>query len=231
MIYRTLAAGVETVVHVGPPPQPDSGNIQTLQRGCPRPVGRSLARQLRPAGRLVHGPAPVARSAGALVCRPVPRAVHPPPDPGRLAARTKGFLTCASPHRLEQRGHAGVGVKDKVGSGDVGRLRAGLNQKTVTKALKPWKNCLETRQSGRRKCHDEQPLEFNPPASSTEWGSGAPTDDGKPNRLGTNAPVKPCRSFGGIDLRAHAEIVSVRRSDTPPSAVASRRRGARLGRA
>ena len=55
----------------------------------------------------------------------------------------------------------------------------------------------------------------NSPSTLPEWGSGAPTDDGKPNRLGANAPVKPCRSFGGIDLRAHAEIVSVRRSDTP----------------
>src|SRR5262249_15288330 len=53
-----------------------------------------------------------------------------------------------------------------------GRLRAGLNEKTVTKALKPWKNCLENTQSGRRKCHGAQPLDFSPPASSTEWGSG-----------------------------------------------------------
>ena len=56
--------------------------------------------------------------------------------------------------------------------------------------------------SGRRKCRGGQPLEIDPPGGSTEWCSGASTDDGKPNRLGTKAPVKPCRSFGGSDLRA-----------------------------
>jgi hypothetical protein len=58
------------------------------------------------------------------------------------------------------------------------------------------------------------PLQPRPLAGSNEWSSGASTGDGKPNRLETNAPVKPCRSFGGIGFRAHAEMAGVRRSDT-----------------
>src|SRR5688572_5775331 len=58
---------------------------------------------------------------------------------------------------------------------------------------------------------------YNPAPSARrgEWGSGALADDSNPNRLEGKAPVKPCRSFGGIDRRAQVEIVRGRRSDTP----------------
>src|SRR5689334_12233363 len=96
-----------------------------------------------------------------------------------------------------------------------GQASGRCERENPQKTLEPWKNRLENTQSGRRKCHGAQPLDFSPPASSNEWGTSEPTDDGKPNRHETNARVKPCRNFGGINLRAHAEIISVRRCDTP----------------
>src|SRR5262249_12209885 len=53
-----------------------------------------------------------------------------------------------------------------------GRLRAGLRIESIRNALKPWKTRLEFRESGRRKCHAGKRLYFDPPSSSTEWGSG-----------------------------------------------------------
>ena len=99
------------------------------------------------------------------------------------------------------------------------RLRRSVRgQSWAEKSLKNGQILVEFQKL--RKPQDAKGTYFprNSPPALLEWGSAAPTDDGKPNHLGTNAPVKPCRSFGGIDLRAHAEIVSVRRSDTPTDA-------------
>src|SRR5262249_13369704 len=52
--------------------------------------------------------------------------------------------------------------------------RAGLNIKSIRNVLRLWNTRLESWESGRRKCHDEQPLDFDPPSSSTEWSSGGP---------------------------------------------------------